>query len=152
MFPILIISVRPASRKPHFPKLTIRRCPRFRKLITEIIIGGTVCQMEIFVLMPRVTDAAGCVTTRQMTERFRDRNVSTLPSVPACMPRDSGILLTNFACAYPSVNHGIFRVLDKVEAGILHFLKRSCKSVTRQEQHTRCPAEQTIEILMTYNF
>ena len=30
----------------------------------------------------------------------------------ACVTRDSGVLLTDFACAYPSVNHS---VLEKAE-------------------------------------
>ena len=34
----------------------------------------------------------------------------------ACSPQESGILLTDFAAAYPSVNHSsIFHVLEKVE-------------------------------------
>ena len=34
----------------------------------------------------------------------------------ACAPQESGILLTDFAAAYPSVNHSwIFHVLDKAE-------------------------------------
>ena len=45
---------------------------------------------------------------------------------PSCAPRESGILLTNFAAAYPSVNHSwIFHVLvKKLPEFICRFLRR----------------------------
>ena len=45
----------------------------------------------------------------------------------ACAPRESGIPLTDFAAAYPSVNHSwIFHVLEKAELPefISRFLRR----------------------------
>ena len=50
-----------------------------------------------------------------MTESIFEVETTALAHV-ACATRDSGILLTHFPCAYPSVNHTwIFHVLEKAE-------------------------------------
>ena len=55
----------------------------------------------------------------------------------ACAPQESGILLTDFAAAYPCVNHSwIFHVLEKTESieFICRFLRRiDYDSTTRVE-------------------
>ena len=52
---------------------------------------------------------------RQMTENILEVKTTALAHV-VCAPQESGILLTDTAAAYPSVNHSwIFRVLDKAE-------------------------------------
>ena len=55
----------------------------------------------------------------------------------ACAPHESGILLTDFAAAYPSVNHSwIFHVLEKAELPefICRFLRVIyCNSTTHVE-------------------
>ena len=56
-------------------------------------------------------------------QHFRDRDCC-----PACAPRESFILLTDFAAAYPGVNHSwIFHVLEKTELPefICRFLRES---------------------------
>ena len=51
-----------------------------------------------------------CVSSRQMTDNIFEIETTALAHV-TCAPQGSGILLTNFAAAYPSVNHSwIFSV------------------------------------------
>ena len=48
--------------------------------------------------------AQRCVSSRQMTGHMFEIETAALAQY-ACATSDSGILLTDFACAYPSVNH-----------------------------------------------
>ena len=62
----------------------------------------------------------------QMTDNTFEIETTALAHV-ACTPRGSGILLTDFAAAYPSVNHSwICHVLAKGELPefICRFLRR----------------------------
>ena len=55
-----------------------------------------------------------CISSRQMTDNIFEIETTALAHV-ACAPRLSGILLTDFAAAHPSVNHSwIFSVLEKL--------------------------------------
>ena len=59
--------------------------------------------------------AQRCILFRQMTDNIFEVETTALAHV-ACATRESGILLTDFAAAYSSVNHSwIFHVLDKAE-------------------------------------
>ena len=59
--------------------------------------------------------AQRCVSTRQMTDNIFEME-TTAVAHSACVTRDCGILLTDFACAYPCVDHSwIFHVLEKAE-------------------------------------
>ena len=67
-----------------------------------------------------------CISSRQMTDNIFEIETTALDHV-ACAPRVSRILLTDFAAAYPSVNHSwIFHVLEKTELPefICRFLRR----------------------------
>ena len=67
-----------------------------------------------------------CISSRQMTDNIFEIETTALAHV-ACAPRDSGILLADFACAYPCVNDSwIFSVLEKAESPefICRFLRR----------------------------
>ena len=56
------------------------------------------------------------VLSLQMTDNILEIETTALAYV-ACSPQESGILLTDFAAAYPSVNHSwIFHVLEKTAA------------------------------------
>ena len=56
-----------------------------------------------------------CISSRQMTDNIFEVETTALAHV-ACSPQESGILLTDFAAAYPSVNHSwIFHVLERAE-------------------------------------
>ena len=51
-----------------------------------------------------------------MTDNIFEIETTALAHV-ACTPQESGILLTDFAAAYPSVNHSwIFSVLERTES------------------------------------
>ena len=66
------------------------------------------------------------ISARQMTDNIFEIETAALDHV-ACAPRESGILLTDFAAAYPSVNHSwIFHVLERKELPefLYRFLRR----------------------------
>ena len=56
-----------------------------------------------------------CTSSREMTDKIFEVETTALAHV-TCATRDSGILLTDFAAAYPSVNPSwIFHVLEKAD-------------------------------------
>ena len=64
-----------------------------------------------------------------MTDNIFEIETTALAHV-ACAPQESGVLLTDFAAAYPSVNHSwIFSVLDNT--GLPDFLCRFLQSFYR---------------------
>ena len=100
----LLIVRSPDALRP----LTLCNCDC--KIITTAICFG-LHRYSIWCIHP----AQRCVSTRQMTDNIFEMEATALAHF-ACATRDSGILLTDFACAYPSVNHSwIFHVLEKAE-------------------------------------
>ena len=70
-----------------------------------------------------------CISSRQMIDNIFEIETSALHHV-ACAPQDSGVLLTDFAAAYPGVNHSwIFSVLENT--GLPDFLCRFLRSIYR---------------------
>ena len=68
-------------------------------------------------------------SSRQMTDNIFEIESTALAHV-ACAPQESGVLLTDFAAAYPSVNHSwIFSVIEKT--GLPGFLCRFLRSMYR---------------------
>ena len=64
-----------------------------------------------------------------MTDDIFEIETTALAHV-ACAPQESGVLLTDFAAAYLSVNHSwIFSVLEN--SGLHHFLCRFLRSIYR---------------------
>ena len=64
-----------------------------------------------------------------MTDNILEIETTALAHV-ACAPQESGVLLTDFAAAYPSVNHSwIFQVLENT--GLPDFLFRFLRSIYR---------------------
>ena len=62
-----------------------------------------------------------------MTDNIFEIDTTALAHV-ACAPQESGVLLTDFAAAYPSVNHyWIFSVLENT--GLPDFICRFVRSV-----------------------
>ena len=56
-----------------------------------------------------------CISSRHVTDNIFEIETAALAHV-ACAPQESGILLTDFAAAYPSVNHTwILSVIEKTE-------------------------------------
>ena len=77
-----------------------------------------------------------CISTRQMTDNIFEMETTALARV-ACAPRESVILFTDFAAAYPSVNHSwIFHVLAKTE--LLEFI---CRFLRRIYYDSTTPVE-----------
>ena len=63
-----------------------------------------------------------------MTDNVFEIETTALAHV-ACAPQESGILLTDFAAAYPSVNHSwILSVIEKTE--LPDFISRFMRSTT----------------------
>ena len=68
-----------------------------------------------------------------MTDNIFEIETTVLAHV-ACAPRESGILLTDFAAAYPGVNHSwIFHVLEKTE--LLEFTCRFLRRIFYDSTH-----------------
>ena len=64
-----------------------------------------------------------------MTDNIFEIETTSLAHV-ACAPKESGVLLIDFAAAYPSVNHSwIFSVIENT--GLLVFLCRFLRSIYR---------------------
>ena len=76
-----------------------------------------------------------CISARQMTDNMFEIETTALARV-AFAPRESGILLTDFAAAYPCVNHSwIFHVLEKTE--MPEFICRFLAKNLLRQHHAR---------------
>ena len=79
------------------------------------ILTSAICRGLQWYTMRCIHPTQRCVSSRQMTDNIFEIETAALAHV-ACAPRESGILLTDFAAAYPGVNHPwIFSVLEKTE-------------------------------------
>ena len=68
-----------------------------------------------------------CISSGQMTDNIFEIETTDLAHV-ACGPQESGVLLTDFAAAYPTVDHSwIFSVLENT--GLSDFLCRFLRSI-----------------------
>ena len=87
------------------------------KLLTSAICRGLHCYT-----MRCIHPSQRCISSRQMTDNIFEIETTALAHV-ACAPQESGVLLTDFAAAYPSVNHAwIFSALENT--GLPDFLCR----------------------------
>ena len=87
-----------------------------------------------------------CISSRQMTDNIFENETTALAHV-ACAPRESGILFTDFAAAYPSFNHSwIFHVLEQTELleFICRFLRRIYYDSTTRGLETRLSCERLL--------
>ena len=86
--------------------------------------------------IPCIQPSQRWICTWQMTYNIFEIDTSALAHV-ACAPQESGVLLTDFAAAFPSVHHSwIFPVLESncLFASLCHFLRSIYKdSVTHVE-------------------
>ena len=100
--------------------LTLYNCDC--KLLTPAI-----CRGLHWYTMRVIHPFQGCISHRQMTDKIFEIETTALAHV-ACAPQESGVLLTNFAAACPSVNHSqIFSVIEKI--GLPDFLCRFLRSI-----------------------
>ena len=93
------------------------------------ILTSAICRRLHRYTMRCIHTSQRCISSRQMTDNIFEIESTALAHV-ACAPRDSGILVTDFAAAYPSVNHSwIFSVLE--HSGLPDFLCRFLRSIFR---------------------
>ena len=94
------------------------------KLLTSAICRGLHwCTMRCIHFSQR------CISSWQTTDNIFEIETTALAHV-ACAPQESGILLADFAAAYPSVNHScIFSVIEKT--GLPGFICRFLRSIYR---------------------
>ena len=87
------------------------------------------------------------ISSRQMTDNIFEIETTALAHF-ACSPQESGILLTDFAAAEPSVHHSwIFSVIEKTE---LHdFISRFLRSIYNDSTtHVEFAGATRVEFLM----
>ena len=100
--------------------LTLCNCDS--KLLTSAI-----CRGLHWHTMRCIHPSHRCISSRQMTDNIFEIETTALAHV-ACTPQESGILLTDFAAAYPSVNQSwIPSVLEKTE--LPEFICRFLRSI-----------------------
>ena len=90
---------------------------------------SAICRGLHWYTMRCIHPSQRCIFSRQMTDNTFEIETTALAHV-ACAQQESGVLLTDFAPAYPSVNHSwIFSVLENT--GLPGFLCRFLRSIYR---------------------
>ena len=91
------------------------------------LLTSAICRGLHWYTMRCIHPSQRCISSRQMTDNIFEIETNALAHV-ACAPQESGVLLTDFAAAYPSVNHSwIFSVLENT--GLPDFLCRFLRSI-----------------------
>ena len=91
------------------------------------LLASPICRGLHWYTMRCVHLSQRCISSRQMTDNIFEIETTALAHV-ACAPQESGVLLTDFAAAYPSVNHTcIFSVLEN--SGLPAFLCRFLRGI-----------------------
>ena len=94
------------------------------------LLTSAICRGLYWYTMRCIHPSQRCISSRQMTDNIFEIETTALAHV-ACAPQDSGVLPTDFAAAYPSVNHSwIFCVLENT--GLPDFLCRFPRSIERE--------------------
>ena len=79
------------------------------------LLTSAICRGLYWYTMRCIHPSQRCISSMHMTDNIFEIETTALAHV-ACAPQESAILLTDFAAAYPSVNHSwILSVLDKKE-------------------------------------
>ena len=68
------------------------------------ILTTAICRGLHWYTMRCIQPSQRCISARLMTVNILEIKTTELAHV-ACAPQESGVLLTDFAAAYPSVNH-----------------------------------------------
>ena len=111
------------------------------------ILTTAICKNLHWYTMRCIHPSKKCISCRQMKDNIFEIETTALAHV-ACAPRESGILLTDFAAAYPYVNHSwIFCVLKRHELPefICRFLRRIYHDSTT---HMECARTTRVQFLM----
>ena len=100
------------------------------------LLTSAICRGLHWYTMRCIHPSQRCISSRQMTDNIFEIETTALAHV-ACAPQKSGVLLTDFAAAYPSVNHSwIFSVLENtgLSGSLCRFLRSIYKdSITHVE-------------------
>ena len=100
------------------------------------ILTTAICRGLHWYTMRCIHPSQRCISSRQMTDNISEVERTALAHV-ACALQEYGILLKDFAAAFPSVNHSwIFHILEKAELPqfIRRFLRMIyCNSTTQVE-------------------
>ena len=87
------------------------------------LLTSAICRGLHWYTMRCIHPSQRCISSRHMTD-----NETTALAHVACAPQESGILLTDFAATYPSVNHSwILSVIEKTE--LPEFICRFVRSI-----------------------
>ena len=93
------------------------------------LLTSAICRGLHWYTMRCIHPSQRCIFSRQTTDNIFEIETTALAHV-ACAPQESGFLLTDFAAAYPSVNHSwIFSVIENT--GLPDFLCRFLRSICR---------------------
>ena len=77
-----------------------------------MILTSAICRGLHWYTMQYIHPSQRCISSGQMTDNIFEIETTALAHV-ACAPLNSGVLLTDFAAAHPSINHSwIFSVLE----------------------------------------
>ena len=111
------------------------------------LLTSAICRGLHWYTMRYIHPSQRCISSRQMTDNIFEIETIALAHV-ACAPQESGVLLTDFAAAYPSVNHSwIFSVLEN--AGLPDFLCRFLRSICKDSiTHVEFAGAERGQILM----
>ena len=93
------------------------------------LLTSAICRGLHWYTMSCIHPSQRCISSMQMKDNIFEIETTALAHV-ACTPQESGVLLTDFAAACPSVNHSwIFSVLENT--GLPAFLCRFLQSIYR---------------------
>ena len=97
-------------------------------------LTSAICRGLHWYTMRCIHPSRRCTSSKHMTDNIFEIETTALAHV-ACAPQESGFLLTDFAAAYPSVNHSwIFSVLENTE--LPGFICRCLRSITATASRT----------------
>ena len=108
------------------------------------ILTSAICRGLHWYTVRCIHPSQRCISSRQLTDNILEIGTAALAHV-ACAPRESGILPTDFAAAYPCVSHSwIFSVPEKTEVPkfICRFLRRIYSECTTHVEFAGMPCGQ----------
>ena len=135
LFLSVLLKVGPSLSRRHLILMTMERIIRSPNSLRPLILCNCDCKLLTSAICRGLHwytlrckhPSQRCISSRQMTGNIFEIETTALAHV-ACAPQESGILLTDFAAACPSVNHSwIFSVLENT--GLPSFLCRFLRSI-----------------------
>ena len=99
------------------------------------LLTSAICRGLHWYTMRCIHPSQSVISSSQMTDNIFEIETTALAHV-ACAPQESGVLLTDFAAAYPSVNHSWILLCDREDRAAWFYLPLPAKYLQRQH-HTR---------------